>query len=70
MNEKVKLAKLELAALIHFHATISSQHSVMKHCQTDDDLIVLGCSKYDHMLIPGGPALARGVTLSIIDSET
>jgi hypothetical protein len=29
-NEKVKLAKLELVALIHFHATISPRHSVMK----------------------------------------
>jgi hypothetical protein len=29
-NEKVKLAKLELVALIHFYATISPRHSVMK----------------------------------------
>jgi hypothetical protein len=29
-NEKVKLAKLDLAALIHFHTTILPQHSVMK----------------------------------------
>jgi hypothetical protein len=38
--------------------------------ETDNDLIGLGCSKYDHMLIPGRLGLAKGVTLSIIDSET
>jgi hypothetical protein len=38
--------------------------------ETYDDLISLGCSRYDHMLIPGGPGFAKGVTLSIIDSET
>jgi len=38
--------------------------------ETYDDLISLGCSRYDHVLIPGGPGFAEGVTLSIIDSET
>jgi hypothetical protein len=66
-NEKVKLAKLELVGLDPFPR---HDFTTAFRDETDDDLIGLGCSKYDHMLIPGGPGLAKGVTLSIIDSET
>src|ERR1700733_6777036 len=66
-NEKVKLAKLELVGLDPFPR---HDFTTAFRDETNDDLIGLGCSKYDHMLIPGGLGLAKGVTLSIIDSET